>query len=94
MEGDVILFAFIVLLALIFFLDHQKKMMMMAKGMHPDKYKKPMHQTHFLAGMIFCFIGIAFLISMFVLNLPSFILIATVLIAIGLAILIDYKMKK
>ena len=94
MEGDIILFAFIVLLALIFFLDHQKKMMMLAKGMNPDKMPKPERHTHLLAGLIFSFIGVAFLISMFALNAPGFILIGTVLVAIGLGILIDYKIHK
>lgn len=94
MEGDVVLFAFIVLLALIFFLDHQKKMMMLAKGWHPDKFQKPEHNDHLLAALIFCLVGIAFLISMFVLNASGLIIVATILIAIGLALLLDYRIRR
>ena len=94
MEGDVVIFAFIVLLAMIFFLDHQKKMMMLAKGWHPDKIQKPESQDHLLAALVFCFIGLAFLISMLVLNAYGLIVVATILIAIGLALLIDHKIRR
>ena len=47
-----------------------------------------------LAALVFSFLGVAFLISMLILAEWGLIIIATILIAIGLALLFDYKLRK
>ncbi len=78
----------------IFFLDHQKKMMMIAKGMPPERSKTSEEPDHLLAGMVFCFIGLSFLLSMLVLARAELVLPGTVLVAVGLALLLDMQIRR
>lgn len=69
-------------------------MMLIAKGLPPERPRDPDGHDHLLAGMVFCFIGLAFLLSMLVLQHAELVLPGTVLVAIGLALLIDLQIRQ
>ncbi|MBN1645849.1 hypothetical protein JW868_02300 [Candidatus Woesearchaeota archaeon] len=92
MGSEVVWVSLLALIGLLYLLENQRKMVMIAKGVSPDKLVSKNPGDHLLAGLVFTFLGLAIIISILIIPVNDLFLPGAIFVGIGLALLLHYKL--